>query len=121
MTGKADDYPRVRDAVDGGDFVPKAGGLGVHTLLTPVRAPRANAIAERAVGTLRRECLDHIIVVNEAHLRAPLAGFLAYHNRDRPHRALGLGTPYPVARATFGPIRRRSVLGGLHQVYERAA
>jgi transposase InsO family protein len=112
---------RDRDAVYGGDFVPKAGGLGIDTLLTPVRAPRANAIAERLIGTLRRELLDHVIVLNEAHLRAVLAGFLAYDNRDRPHRTLGLETPYPVARATGGPIRRRSVLGGLHQVYERAA
>jgi transposase InsO family protein len=55
------------------------------------------------------------------HLRALLTGFLAYYNRDRPHRALRLETPYPVTRATVGPIRRRAVLGGLHQVYERAA
>jgi transposase InsO family protein len=112
---------RDRDAVDGGDVVPRARGLGIETLLTPVRAPRANAIAERVVGTLRRECFDHVVVVNEAHLRALLTGFLAYDNRDRPHRALRLETPDPVTRPTVGPIRRRAVLGGLHQVYERAA
>jgi transposase InsO family protein len=50
-----------------------------------------------------------------------LGDFLSYYNRDRPHRALGLKTPYPVIRATTGAIQRRSVLGGLHQVYERAA
>src|SRR5439155_20613412 len=59
-----------RDAVDGRNFVPRARGLGIHTLLTPIRAPRANAVAERLVGRLRRECLDRLIVVNEAHLRA---------------------------------------------------
>jgi len=63
----------------------------------------------------------YLIVVNEAHLRAVLAGFLAYYNRDRPHRALRLETPHAVAREADGPIRRRSVLGGLHHVYERAA
>jgi transposase InsO family protein len=112
---------RDRDAVYGRDFAPRARRLGVDSLLTPIRAPRANAIAERVVGTLRRECLDHLIVRDEAHLRAVLGAFLAYYNRDRPHRALGLETPHPVTRATTGPIRRRSVLGGLHQVYERAA
>jgi transposase InsO family protein len=112
---------RDRDAVYGGDVVLKARGLGIETLLTPVRAPQGNAIAERVVGTLRRECFDHVVVVNEAHLRALLTGFLAYYNRDRPHRALRLETPEPVARAAVGPIRRRAVLGGLHQVYERAA
>jgi transposase InsO family protein len=86
----------------------------------PVRAPRANAIAERVVGTLRRECFDHVIVVNEAHLRALLADFLAY-DPHRPHRALRLETPDSVARAAVGPIRRRAVLGRLHEVYERAA
>jgi transposase InsO family protein len=50
--------------VYGGDFAPQAAAVGVRTVLTPVRAPRANAIAERLVGTLRRECLDHVIVVN---------------------------------------------------------
>jgi hypothetical protein len=64
---------------------------------------------------------DHVIVVNEAHLRALLACFLVYYNRDRPHRARRLETPDPVARAALGPLRRRAVLGGLHQVYERAA
>jgi transposase InsO family protein len=67
---------RDRDAVYGGDFAPQAAAVGVRTVLTPVRAPRANAIAERLVGTLRRECLDHVIVVNERHLRAILSEFV---------------------------------------------
>jgi Integrase core domain len=83
-----------------------------------VRAPRANAVAERLIGTLRRECLDHLIVVNERHLRAVLAEF---SNGARPHRTLGLETPLPAVRPTSGPIRARPVLGGLHHSYERAA
>ena len=86
-----------------------------------MRAPRANAVAERVIGTLRRECLDHLIVLNERHLRAVLAEFAAYYNGDRPHRTLGLETPLPAVRPTTGPIRARPVLGGLHHVYERAA
>ena len=79
-----------------------------------MRAPRANAIAERLVGTLRRECLDHAIVVNERHLEALLAEFARYYNVDRPHRTLALETPQTSARARAGPVRARPVLGGLH-------
>src|SRR5262249_3684416 len=101
--------------------VPGARRLGVGTLLTPARAPRANAVAERLVGTLRRECCDHLIVLNERHLRAVLAEFAAYDNAARPHRALSLDTPQPATRHRHGPIRASPVLGGLHHVYERAA
>jgi len=112
---------RDRDAAYGADFVRKAGGLGIRTLLTPVRAPRGNAIAERLVGTLRRECLDHLIVVNERHLRAILSDFARYYNADRPHQAFGLDTPQPIDRPLVGSVRCRPVLGGLHHAYERAA
>jgi transposase InsO family protein len=95
--------------------------LGIETVLTPVRAPRANAVAERLVGTLRRECLDRLIVVNEQHPRAVLSEFVRFYNLERPHRPLVLGTPTPLASARSGPIRSRPVLGGLHHVYERAA
>ncbi|HEV8633095.1 MAG TPA: integrase core domain-containing protein [Chloroflexota bacterium] len=120
--GRAPRYlVRDRDAVYGRAFVPRARRLGIETLLTPVRAPRANAIAERLVGTLRRECLDHMIVLNEAHLRALLSEFERYYNDARPHRTLALQTPRPTVRATAGRVRSRPVLGGLHHVYERAA
>jgi transposase InsO family protein len=112
---------RDRDAVYGRDFAPRARRLGIETLLTPVRAPKANALAERLVGTLRRECLDRLIIVNEAHLRAVLTEFVEYYNRDRPHRTLALQTPEHHDRPRAGPIRARPVLGGLHRAYERAA
>jgi transposase InsO family protein len=112
---------RDRDAVYGGDFADRAAALGVETLLTPVRAPKANAVAERVIGTLRRECLDHLIVLSERHLRSVLAEFTRYYNYDRPHRTLRLQPPRPPAVTKRGPIRARPVLGGLHHVYERAA
>jgi transposase InsO family protein len=112
---------RDRDAVYGADSVRKAAGLGIRALLAPVRAPRANAIAERLVGTLRRECLDHAIVVNERHLEVLLSDFARYYNVDRPHRTLALETPQVAARPHVGPVRARPVLGGLHHAYERAA
>jgi transposase InsO family protein len=72
-----------RDAVYGHKFGARLAKLGIASVRTPVRAPRANAIAERLVRTLRSEALDHIIVLNERHLRAVLGEFVTYYNRDR--------------------------------------
>jgi len=120
--GRAPRYlVRDRDAVYGREFVERARGLGIETLLTPVRAPRANAVAERLLGTPRRECLDQVIIVNEQHLRTVLSEFVRFYNRERPHPTLRLETPVPVARSATGPIRARPVLGGLHHAYERVA
>jgi hypothetical protein len=77
-------FLRDRDAADGGAFVQRAGRLGIQTLLSPVQAPRAHAVAERVIRTLRNECLDHLIIVNEQHLRAMLAAFVEYYNTERP-------------------------------------
>lgn len=110
-----------RDAVYGRDVPDRAQRLGIETLLTPVRAPRANAVAERVIGTVRRECLDHVVVVNERHLRTLLGEFADYYHRERPHRTLRLEPPLPASRSPTGPIRGRPVLGGLHHVYDRAA
>jgi transposase InsO family protein len=97
--------------------------LGIDAIATPVRSPRANAIVERVIGTLRRECLDHVIVLDEQHLRSVLAEFVRYYNHERPHRTLGLQTPEPRVRpaAGAGAVHSRPVLNGLHHVYERAA
>jgi transposase InsO family protein len=89
-----------------------------------VRAPRANAVAERVIGTHRRECLDHVIAVDERHLQALLAEYVEYYNHDRPHRTLRLEPPQPQGRPRAGPIRAvraRPVLGGLHHAYEPVA
>jgi transposase InsO family protein len=80
-----------------------------------------NAVAERVIGTLRRECLDHHLVLHEPHLRSVLTEFVVYYNRDRPHRTLRWEPPKPASRSPTGPIEVRPVLGGLHHVYERAA
>jgi putative transposase len=95
--------------------------LGIDTLLCPIRAPQANAIAERVIGSLRRECLDHLIVLNDQHLRSVLREFVAYYNADRPHRSLSFETPRPAARPDAGRVHSRPVLGGLHHTYERVA
>jgi putative transposase len=89
-----------------------------------MRAPRADAVAERVIGTLRRECLDHVIPLDERHLSTILVEYVRYYNHDRPHRTLRMATPQPQARPRAGPIqavRARPVLGGLHHAYESAA
>ncbi|MGH2367088.1 MAG: integrase core domain-containing protein [Chloroflexota bacterium] len=111
---------RDRDTVYGGDFRERAAALGIEIVLTPVRAPRANAVAGRVIGTLRRECLDHVTPLDEHHLRTILADYVAYYNHDRPHRTLHLETLQPQERPRAGPvqvIRSRPVLGGLHHAY----
>jgi putative transposase len=91
---------------------------------TPVRAPKANAVAERWVGIVRRECLDHVLVFGRCHLQRVLGAYVGHYNRARTHRGLSLRPPDP-ARATTGamekPVRRRDVLGGLIHEYRRAA
>src|SRR5947209_9229238 len=112
---------RDRDAVYGRDFRQRARRVGIDSIATPVRAPRANAIAERVIGTLRRECFDHLIVLNEQHLVSVLTEFVRYYNEERPHRTLALQTPEVRRRSVTGPIRARPALNGLHHVYERVA
>ena len=73
------------------------------------------------IGTLRRECLDHVIVLDEWHLSSVLREFVTYYNQDRPHRTLDLQMPETRPRPVTGAIRSRPVLNGLHHVYERAA
>jgi transposase InsO family protein len=67
--------------------------LGLKVITTPVRSPQANALCERLIGTLRRECLDWIIPLNERHLRKILRSWMAHYNGGRPHSALGPGIP----------------------------
>ena len=115
---------RDRDRAYGGDFVARAKRIGIRTVLTPIATPQANGIAERLVGTLRRECLDHLIVVNERHLRYVLREFVCHYNTARPHQALELEAPEPgrgPPGVKSGPIVSRPVLGGLTHEYERKA
>ena len=112
---------RDRDAVYGRDFQQRAQRIGIDAIATPMHAPKANAIMERVIGTLRRECLDHLIILDEQHLRSVLAEYVVYYNRERPHRTLGLQTPERRPPPTTGPIHSRPVLNGLHHAYERVA
>src|SRR5690242_18970346 len=93
---------------------------GMEVIRTPYRVPNAHAYAERWVRSSREECLDHLLVVSEAHLRRVLVAYAAYFNRAQPHRGLGQRVPLALALCPqTGPGRCRDVLGGLLCDYYR--
>jgi Integrase core domain len=100
---------------------------GAEVICTPVGAPNANAYAERWVGTVRRECLDQLLIVSRQQLVSVLRRYVEHYNQRRPHRSLAYATPAPSERAgassapNLGRLRRRDVLGGLIHEYEYAA
>jgi putative transposase len=96
----------------------------IRIVKTPVRAPKANAIAERFVRTIRSECLDWLLILNRRHLERVLRVYVAHYNRQRPHRALGLRPPEAdksSLQANSNKICRRDRLGGVIHEYYRAA
>jgi hypothetical protein len=96
---------------------------GVRVVRTPVRAPRANAYAERWVRTVREDCLDWLLIVDERHLEQVLGEYARHYNHARPHRSLGHRAPLPRGQppGPIGGVVRRDRLGGLIHEYERAA
>jgi putative transposase len=115
-----------RDAKLCGPFDAIIRSEGVRVIETPVRAPRANAVAERWVRSVRTECLDHILIFGRRHLEQVLRGYLTHYNAERPHRSLGLAAPAgqpPVARGSPpSEVHRRDVLDGvIHEYYAAAA
>jgi len=118
---------RDRDAKFTRSFDDVFSSEGGEVLVTPVRAPQANAYAERWVRTVRAECLDWLLIVGRGHLEQVLRVYIQHYNRHRPHRALGLQPPEPSARPTVlgrsdrAAVRRRDLLGGLLHEYRRAA
>jgi putative transposase len=113
-----------RDAKFCGPFDAIIRSENVRVLETPLRAPRANAVAERWVRTVRNECLDHLLIFSRRHLEQVLAAYLVHYNRERPHRSLTLAAPAgqpPPRGSPPAQIRRRDVLGGLIHEYAAAA
>jgi transposase InsO family protein len=114
-----------RDGCFGASFNRRVGSLGISQIRTPVKSPKANAIAERWVRTIRNECLDHRLILTHQHLQRTVAEFIAYYNRWRPHRSLGQIAPCPHIKES--PLQSakhliaKPVLGGLHHVYQWAA
>lgn len=111
---------RDRDAKFAGGFDEVFGSEGIAVIRTPVRAPRANAFAERFVGTIRRECLDRILIFTRGQLETVLAGYIDHYNFHRPHRSLDQASPLamtsvlpPESTPDLTNLRRFSRLGGL--------
>jgi putative transposase len=116
---------RDRDSKYSGPFDEAFRAAGIPIVKTPVRAPQANAIAERFVRTIRGECLDWLLILNGRHLERVLRVYVEHHNTQRPHRALDLQPPQPAEpppTPTNGEIHRHDRLGGLiHEYYRDAA
>jgi transposase InsO family protein len=100
----------------------------IRVIRTPVQAPRANAICERVIGTIRRECLDRMLILGRRHLEAVLAEYVEHYNAHRPHRSLSQRAPYTLdtAPALIGDpdlarLRRADRLGALIHEYRIAA
>jgi putative transposase len=116
---------RDRDSKYSGAFDEVFRNEGIRIVKTPVRAPKANAIAERFVRTVRSECLDWLLILNRRHLEGVLRVYIEHYNCERPHRGLALRPPDRDQRrekSAVGEMRRRDRLGGLiHEYYEAAA
>jgi transposase InsO family protein len=114
---------RDRDSIYGQEFVRRAIGLGLEQKLIAPRSPWQNPLVERLIGSLRRECLDHVIVLNEQHLRRRLTDYLNYYHRHRPHRSLEQDCPEPraVEPPDQGNIIELPLVSGLHHRYARQA
>jgi transposase InsO family protein len=114
---------RDRDSIYGTYYRAAVRGLGLRQVVTAYRSPLQNAHAERVIGTIRRECLDHILVISEGHARRVLDEFVTYYNKERTHQALGPESPVPREDTAGAGKNVISVprLGGLHHSYRRAA
>jgi putative transposase len=117
---------RDNDSNYGRAFARVAAASGSTELRTAYRSPRQNATCERFLGSVRRECLDHVLVLSERHLRRALHEYVRYFNHDRPHQGLAqqvLIAPGegPAPTVTGGGVRAIPILGGLHHAYARAA
>jgi transposase InsO family protein len=110
---------RDRDASYGLFFVQRLRAMGIRDRPIAPRSPWQNAYVERLIGTIRQECLDHMIVFGKAHLRRILGKFVAYCNESRIHRSLDKDAPFHRAIERLGVITSQPVLGGLHHQYCR--
>jgi putative transposase len=122
---RTEDRPRFllcdRDGTYGIIFDETVESMGIRTLRTTPRSPWQNAYVERVIGSIRRECLNHVIVLSQAGLRSILAEYVVYYNAGRAHQGLAGERPISRPRRTHGRVVARPMLGGLHHVYYRAA
>jgi len=114
---------RDRDSIYGHAFRQRVKGMGIREVLTAPHSPWQNPFAERLIGSIRRECLDHVLVLGERHLRRLLTRYFAYYHRARTHLALDKDAPdtRPIERPELGRVIQIREVGGLHHRYVRRA
>jgi putative transposase len=112
---------RDRDKIFGRVFNESVSALGMRPILTAYRSPWQNGHVERVIGSIRRECLDHLIIVNETHLRGILQSYIHYYNTQRTHLGLHKDSPEPRQVQAYGEIESVAVANGLHHFYFRRA
>ena len=114
---------RDRDKIYGNDFRERIRGMSMEEVLSAPASPWQRAYVERLIGSVRRDCLDHVIVLGEGHLRTILKSYLAYYHRSRTHLGLAKDAPEPraVQPPEMGEIVELPQVGGLHHRYERRA
>ena len=114
---------RDRDAIYGDSFRQRVKGMQIQEVLTAARSPWQNPFAERLIGSIRRECLDHVLVLSERHLRHVLTRYFAYYHRTRTHLSLTKDAPdgRPVEPPDLGKVVPIREVGGLHHRYVRRA
>jgi transposase InsO family protein len=97
--------------------------MGIEEVITAPRSPWQNAFVERMIGSIRRDCLDHIVVLNDRHLKRALTDYLKYYHGWRTHLSLGMDSPdsRPVQLLPLGKVVQFPEVGGLHHHYERMA
>ena len=111
---------RDRDRIYGSVVTRRLRGLGIRDRPTAPASPWQNGFAERLIGSIRRECVDHVIVLDEAHLRRILRAYARYYNNIRTHRSLDKDAPVSRPVQRIGSIKSHAILGGLHHHYVRA-
>ncbi len=114
---------RDRDAIYGSDFRRQAAVLDIKEVVTAARSPWQNPYAERVIGSIRRECLDHIIILNERHLKRVLSSYVTYYHGARTHLSLAKDAPdgREVQAIENGSVVELKRVGGLHHLYTRVA
>jgi len=114
---------RDRDASYGSDFRWRVEAMDISEVVTAPRSPWQNPYVERVIGSIRRECLDHVVIFNERHLRRVLSSYVDYYHRSRTHLSLDKDCPdaRPIQPPNCGEVIAIPQVGGLHQRYERLA
>jgi transposase InsO family protein len=114
---------RDRDGIYGSRVIDTLAALDIEQIVTAPHSPWQNGYCERVIGTIRRECLDHVIVLGETHLRRVLKEYLAYYHGSRTHLGLEKDAPVsrPIQSPDVGPVASEPILGGLHHRYFREA